>query len=183
MSDETRQPSPRDLALASVPARLRQPLLTAGGDAGAERDDPIWLVIAHAFRSRSAAESAEASLAEIATALERLPSLFGNGATSALSAAAHEVAQHVGEVIAKPVVAALDRAASAGARQARIRTMAAALLASSTLWVISMLDSGGLTALPLPSRLAAVAGAPAWPLLILQTLAVVVAFHLTRKPK
>lgn len=183
MRDETRPSSPRDLALASVPPRLRQPLLAAGNEAGAERDDPIWIVVAHAFRSRSAAETAEASLAEITMALDRLPDLLGNGAAGALSAAAREVAQQVGEVIAKPVIAALDRAASAGARQARIRTMATALLASSALWVISMLDSSGLMRLPLPSRLAAVADAPAWPLLVIQALAVSVAFHLSRRPK
>lgn len=190
MSDEARPPSPprrppspRDLALASVPPRLREPLLAAGGDAGADRNDPLWVVIAHAFRSRAAAEAAEAALAEIAAALERLPALFGNGATGALNSASREAAQAVGESIARPALTALDRAARHGARRARLETAAAALFSASMIWALAMLLSPPLAVIPLPSRLAAVLAAPAWPLLLIQAVAVGAALFLTRDRK
>ncbi|MHB1304597.1 MAG: hypothetical protein ACYCZB_14160 [Acidiphilium sp.] len=187
MSDETRPsrrpPSPRDLALASVPPHLREPLLAAGGDAGADKNDPLWVVIAHAFRSRAAAEAAEASAAEIAASLERLPALLGTAASAALGHAAREAAQQVGESIAKPAVVALDRAARLGARRARLETAAAALLAASVIWALAILFSPPLATLPLPTRLAAILDAPAWPLLVIQALALSAAFLLTRERK
>lgn len=182
-STPRRPPSPRDLALASVPARLREPLLTAGGDAGADRDDPLWVVISGAFRARAAAEASEATLAEIAGLLERLPALLGNGASAALGQAARESAQQTGEMIAKPAIVALDRAARHGARRARLQTAAAALLAASSIWALAMLLSPPLATFPLPSRLAAVLNAPVWPLAVIQAVAIGAAFLLTRDRK
>lgn len=178
-----RPPSPRDLALSSVPPRMREALLAAGGDAGVDKDDPLWVVIEHAFRSRAAAESAEATLSEIVTLLERLPGLLGNGAAAALGQAAREAAQQAGEMIAKPAISSLNRAARHGACRARLQTAAAALLAASSIWALAMLFSPPLATLPLPSRLLAVLDAPAWPLVLIQAVAVGAAFLLTRDKK
>lgn len=168
--------SVRDQALAAAPSHLREAMLRRGADHGITAHDPAWLFVLWAFRSRASADAADAAVVEINAALERLPSMIGTGAAGALSSVAREAAHQVGDLIAKPAILSLDRAARLGARRARLETVASALLSASLIWTLAMLFVSHLVVLPLPSRLAAVAEAPAWLLLIIQAFAVSVAF-------
>ena len=118
MSDGT-APAPktlRDLALASVPANLREPLLTLAAQHGITTpDDPFWTIAGAAANAMAAAGAAGEAAYAVHTAVQSIQAEVATGA----SKAGADVRAAIETAIAGTVKTSLDQAVQAGAAALR----------------------------------------------------------------
>ena len=121
MTDTTPQ-TLRDLALNSVPAALREPLLTlAAAHHITTPDDPFWTIAAATANAMAAAQAAGEAATQVRTAVQGIPAAVADGAAKASA----DVKATVEAAIASTITTTLNTAVQAGA--ATIRQAAADL--------------------------------------------------------
>ena len=115
MTDTTPQ-TLRDLALNSVPAALREPLLTlAAAHHITAPDDPFWTIVAATASAIAAAQSAGEAATQVRTAVQGIPAAVADGAAKATA----DVRATVEAAIASAITASLNTAVQAGAATLR----------------------------------------------------------------
>ena len=115
MTDTTPQ-TLRDLALNSVPAALREPLLTrAAAHHISAPDDPFWTIVAATANSMAAAQSAGEAATQVRTAVQGIPAAVADGAAKASA----DVKATVEAAIESTITASLNTAVQAGAATLR----------------------------------------------------------------
>jgi hypothetical protein len=106
----------RDLALNSVPAALREPLLTLAAQHHiASPDDPFWTIVAATANAMSAAQAAGEAATRVHASVQEIPSAIADGA----SKAATDVKAIIEASISTTVKTSLDQAVTAGAATLR----------------------------------------------------------------
>ncbi len=117
MNDTTATPQTvRDLALNSVPAALREPLLMLAAQHHITTpDDPFWPIVAATANAMAAAQSAGEAAVKVQTAVQDIPSAVADGAAKASA----DVKAVMETAIANTVTTSLNAAVTAGAATLR----------------------------------------------------------------
>ncbi len=115
MTDTTQQ-TLRDLALDSVPAALREPLLAlAATHHITTPDDPFWTIAAATANALAAAQAAGEAAGTVKAAVQGIPSAVADGAAKATA----DVKAVMETAIANTVTTSLNAAVTAGAATLR----------------------------------------------------------------
>ena len=115
MTDTTPQ-TLRDLALNSVPAALREPLLTlAAAHHITAPDDPFWTIAGATANAMTAAQAAGEAATRVQSAVQGIPAAVADGAAKASA----DVKATVEAAIASAITASLNTAVQAGAATLR----------------------------------------------------------------
>lgn len=116
MSDNTAPKTLRDVALNSVPAALREPLLTLAAQHHITTpDDPFWTIAGATANAMAAAQAAGEAAARVRSAVQEIPSAIADGTAKA----SMDVKVVMETAIANSVTTSLNAAVTAGAATLR----------------------------------------------------------------